>query len=260
MLGRVRVGRTQSEHPVPDALCLYVTSPIDTGAQSRRVLRIAEAIGRKPMGSVPQLEQLQSVEAVSRPLDSHADPDVQLMLAVQQGDDAAFHRLFEKHVPGVIGFAMQFVGNRARAEELAQDVFLQIYRTRSRYAPRARFKTWLYRMVTNACLSELRRPEHRVHMQPLNRPANTATDDPPPVELPTRGGEELALGQETVERLREAVAALPAQQRAALLLARVNGLSYDEVAASLSCSISAVKSLIHRATVTLREKMRKETE
>jgi RNA polymerase sigma-70 factor (ECF subfamily) len=194
-------------------------------------------------------------------LDSDADPDVQLMLAVQQGDEAAFHRLFEKHVAGVIGFAMQLVGNRARAEELAQDVFLQVFRTRSRYAPRARFKTWLYRMVTNACLSELRRPEHRVRLQPLDPPAGEQMDDPrASVEIPGRSGEEMALDREAVDRLRAAVAELPAQQRAALLLARVNGLSYEEVAASLSCSVSAVRSLIHRATVTLREQMRSDSE
>ncbi len=198
-----------------------------------------------------------ALEEMSRRLDSDADSDVQLMLAVQQGDQAAYHRLFEEHVAGVIGFAMQFVGNRARAEELAQDVFLQIYRTRSRYAPRARFKTWLYRMVTNACLSELRRPEHRVRLEPLDPPPGEHMDDPSAsVEAPSRSSEEMVLDHETLDRLRAAVAELPAQQRAALLLARVNGLSYDEVAASLSCSVSAVKSLIHRATVTLREQMR----
>ena len=202
-----------------------------------------------------------ALKDVSRPLDTQADPDVQLMLEVQRGDRTAFHRLFEKHVAGVIGFAMQFVGNRARAEELAQDVFLQIYRTRSRYTPRARFKTWLYRMVTNACLSDLRRPEHRARVQPLDHSAAARAEDlPRPLELPTRSSEDLALDREAVERLRTAVAALPAQQRAALLLARVNGLSYDEVAASLTCSVSAVKSLIHRATVTLRDHMEQDSE
>ncbi len=207
------------------------------------------------------LPRFRALVHVSRPLDTQADPDVQLMLAVQRGDQAAFHRLFEKHVAGVIGFAMQFVGNRARAEEVAQDVFLQVYRTRARYVPRARFKTWLYRMVTNACLSELRRPEHRARVQPLDpSPAGQGDDPPPAFELPTRSSEDLTLDREAVDRLRTAVTALPTQQRAALLLARVNGLSYDEVAASLSCSVSAVKSLIHRATVTLRAHMRQDGE
>jgi RNA polymerase sigma-70 factor (ECF subfamily) len=116
-------------------------------------------------------------------------------------------------------------------------------------------------MVTNACLSELRRPEHRVRLQPFDPPSGEHMDaSSASVEVPSRSSEEAVLDRETVDRLRAAVGQLPAQQRAALLLARVNGLSYDEVAASLSCSVSAVKSLIHRATVTLREQMRSDSE
>lgn len=177
------------------------------------------------------------------------------MLAVQRGDVPAFQQLFEKYIAQVVGFATQFVGARARAEELAQDVFLQIYRTRARYVPRARFKTWLYRMVTNACLSELRRAEVRARRPSLD-PADG--DDPPSVEMPTRSSEDVALDHETLGKLRVRLAQLPPQQRAALLLARVEGFSYDQVAVALGCSVSAVKSLIHRATVTLRDEMREE--
>jgi RNA polymerase sigma-70 factor (ECF subfamily) len=198
-------------------------------------------------------------KSLSAPSDIEADPDVQLMLAVQRDDQGAFEQLFEKHVSGVIGFAMQFVASRARSEELAQDVFLQLYRTRARYVPRARFRTWLYRMVTNACLSELRRPEHRARIQSLDHSLREDLDDPPPIaESSTPSSEEAALDHEAVRQLQAAVAQLPPQQRAALLLARANGLSYEEVALSLSCSVSAVKSLIHRATVTLRERLQDE--
>jgi len=177
------------------------------------------------------------------------------MLAVQQGDRTAFQQLFERHIGAVIGFAMQFVGTRARAEELAQDVFLQIYRTRDRYVPRARFRTWLYRMVTNACLSEVRRPDVRA------RVAIGPTSEDPPPELSgavSRSSEDVVLDHERVQQLRAALAQLPPQQRAALLLARLNGMSYEEVSASLSCSVSAVKSLIHRATITLRDQLHEE--
>ena len=180
------------------------------------------------------------------------------MLAVQRGDTSAFQQLFEKYIAQVVGYAAQFVGARARAEELAQDVFLQIYRTRARYVPRARFKTWLYRMVTNACLSELRRADYRGRLQSLDNPAPSQEHDPLPIEAPTRTSEDALLGQERVEKMRSALAQLPPQPRAALLLARVEGLSYEQVASSLGCSVSAVKSLIHRATVTLRERMREE--
>ncbi len=180
------------------------------------------------------------------------------MLAVQRGDQSAFEQLFEKHVRAVVGFAAQFVGGRARAEELVQDVFLQIYRTRARYVPRARFTTWLYRMVTNACLSEVRRADHRSRMQSLEHTADERTDASVAAEGATRSSEDAVLSQEVLNKMRAALTDLPAQQRAALLLARVEGLSYEEVAATLSCSVSAVKSLIHRATVTLRDKMRED--
>ena len=190
------------------------------------------------------------------PLNAEADPDVQLMLAVQRGDRSAFEQLFEKHVRGVVGFAAQFVGARARAEELAQDVFLQVYRTRARYVPRARFTTWLYRMVTNACLSEVRRADHRSRSRALEDSVKHGDDDPGSMaDVAARSSEDAMLSQEALDRLRAVLDGLPPQQRAAVLLARVEGLSYEEVAEALSCSVSAVKSLIHRATVTLRDRM-----
>lgn len=177
------------------------------------------------------------------------------MLAVQRGDESAFQQLFTKHVAAVVGFATQFVGTRARAEELAQDVFLQIYRTRVRYLPRARFATWLYRMVTNACLSELRRADYHGRVQSIDNPALRGDDETAPIGVPTRSTEDALESREALDGIRHALEQLPPQQRAALLLARVEGLSYDEVATALSCSVSAVKSLIHRATITLREQL-----
>jgi RNA polymerase sigma-70 factor, ECF subfamily len=198
---------------------------------------------------------------VGVPLNAENDPDVQLMLAVQRGDESAFQQLFKKHVAAVVGFATQFVGSRARAEELAQDVFLQVYRTRARYAPRARFTTWLYRMVTNACLSELRRADYRGRTQSIDNPSLRGEEDPPgPIEVPARSTEDALLDREALNRMRVALDKLPPQQRAAVLLARVEGLSYDEVATALSCSVSAVKSLIHRATIGLREHLHEDRE
>ncbi len=180
------------------------------------------------------------------------------MLAVQRGDASAFERLFTKHIANVVGFAARFVGTRARAEELAQDVFLQVYKHRERYEPQARFSTWLYRMVTNACLSEVRRADYRGRTQSMDQPVGDADDPPELADISARNSEDDALSRETLERVRTVLDDLPPQQRAALLLARVEGFSYEEVAASLSCSVSAVKSLIHRATVTLRESLKEE--
>jgi RNA polymerase sigma-70 factor (ECF subfamily) len=195
-------------------------------------------------------------DEVTAPVNTEADSDVELMLAVQRGDASAFERLFEKHIAGVVGFATQFVGSRARAEELAQDVFLQVYKSRARYEPRARFSTWLYRMVTNACLSEVRRADYRGRMQSMDQPVGDSDDPPQFADAAERSSEDDVASQETIQRMRKALDELPPQQRAALLLARVEGFSYEEVSESLSCSVSAVKSLVHRATVTLRDRLK----
>src|SRR5512140_2032206 len=88
-----------------------------------------------------------------------ADPDVQLMLRFQNGDLEAFEMLFSRHVRGVVNFAYRFVRNRDLAEELAQEIFLRVHDAGQSYRATARFTTWLYRIATNACLNELRRPE-----------------------------------------------------------------------------------------------------
>ena len=187
-----------------------------------------------------------------------SDPDVQLMLAVQRDDRTAFEALFRKYASAITGFASSFVGSRARAEELAQETFVHLYRARHSYKPQARFATWLYRIATNLCLSDLRRPEHRTVQAgpaPADETANAVELLPDPAG---RTGEEELVLRESLERLRQGLERLPAQQRAAILLARAEGMSYDEVAVALGCSVSAVKSLIHRATVTLREKVGEE--
>ena len=187
------------------------------------------------------------------------DPDVQLMLAVQRDDEEAFETLFRKYIGQVVRFAFSFVGSRARAEELAQDAFVHLLSTRRRYQPRARFSTFLFRIVTNLCLSEVRRAEHRVTVRYTPRAdANDMTPDAV-ANMPDRGGrtgEEDLLVREQIDKMRESLRRLPPQQRAAILLARVEGFSYEEVARSLRCSVAAVKSLIHRATVTLRDQLR----
>jgi RNA polymerase sigma-70 factor (ECF subfamily) len=182
---------------------------------------------------------------------------VQLMLAVQRDDDvAAFESLFRKYVHQVAGFARSMVGSNARAEELAQEAFVQVYRTRGRYEPRARFATWLYRIVTNLCVSEVRRAEHRLNVATRRGGAEDPAPDPGELaDLEGRSGEDDLLAQERVDAIRRALTGLPAQQRAAVWLARVEGFSYEEVGHALGCSVSAVKSLIHRATVTLRDQM-----
>jgi len=184
-----------------------------------------------------------------------SDPDVQLMLRFRAGDDGAFRELFEKHGRAIVNFAYNFVGNRSRAEELAQDVFLQVYRAGARYEPQAKFTTWLYRIATNACLNEVRKPERRYHVRPLE---NESEDDRERAEIgfadpDALQGDVALAGRQLEARIREVLGTLPENQRAALVLSRIDGLSYREVAETLECSESAVKSLVFRATAAMRK-------
>ncbi len=189
-----------------------------------------------------------------------ADPDTALMLRVKDGDREAFRTLFEKHSAAVARFAASFVGGAARADELAQDVFLQVYRTRERYEPRAKFSTWLYTIAHNLCLNEVRRHDYRTRVDPLagrededDRPWDPP--DPEPVE-----GERYTGQRELERRLQELIAELPETQRAALILSRVEKLRYQQIGEILSCSEQAVKSLIFRATQRLKAGLKEHLE
>lgn len=176
------------------------------------------------------------------------------MLAIKADDKEAFERLFRRHIGRVFRFALRMVRSEARAEEIAQETFAQIYRKRHSYEPRARFLSWLYCIVYNLCITEVRRPEHRYRYRSRLADDEEGFD---PDELAQEGAdsEGRVLTVERIRRMRGAIARLPAQQRAALLLAREEDLSYAAVAESLGVSVAAVKSLIHRATLTLRAEL-----
>jgi RNA polymerase sigma-70 factor (ECF subfamily) len=181
-----------------------------------------------------------------------ADPDVALMERARDGDLAAFETLFRKHSPGVVKLAYQFVRNRERAEELAQTGFLQLYRARARYEPRARFVTYLYRIVTNVCLNEVRRRQYSVTIESLDSPSEDSGAGSHGLDDFTADPLQHVTTIEVANRVRSILESLPYNQRTAFLLGRVEGLSYGDVAEILGTSVSAVKSLIFRATAALR--------
>jgi RNA polymerase sigma-70 factor (ECF subfamily) len=182
-----------------------------------------------------------------------ADPDVALMLRLQNGDQAAFPELFTKFSPRVLQYARRVVGDDARAEEVTQDVFVQVFRFRHRYQPQSRFSTWLFTIATNLCLNELRRPERQLRVDLWAREGAEERALPDPrAETPEAGASTRELGR----RLDAAVAQLPPKQRAALLLSRMDGLAYRDVGKALGCSEGAVKALLFRATQTLKRALR----
>ncbi len=191
------------------------------------------------------------------PVGAAADPDVALMLRVQAGDQDAFPELFRRLSPRVLQFTRRLVGSEAQAEEVTQDVFVQVFRFRHRYRPQSRLSTWVFTIATNLCLNELRRPERRLRVDLWDRRNEDDRAEGP--SLPDRDAptpEQGASTRELSRQLEAAVAELPPKQRAALLLSRVDGLAYRDVAQALGCTEGAVKALLFRATQTLKQRLR----
>lgn len=175
--------------------------------------------------------------------------DTALLLAAGEGDRQAFGALVERHHRAIIQFAHRFLStaDRATAEDIAQQVFLAAWKAAPSFEPRAAVKTWLLRITTNICLNHQRARRRRPTTPLVGEPAADASAGravPP---------DEAAVDQERAERLQAAVDALPANQRAAILLRHVHDLSYAEIAAVLETSISAVESLLFRARSRLRD-------
>ena len=186
-----------------------------------------------------------------------ADPDVALMLRLQAGDQVAFQDLFQKFSPRVLQYARRLVGSEARAEEVTQDVFVQVFRFRHRYRPESRFSTWVFTIATNLCLNELRRPERHLRVDLWKPRDDEDRREGPQLADPTAITPEAgASGRELARQLEAAVGELPPKQRAALLLSRVDGLAYRDVAEALGCTEGAVKALLFRATQSLKKTLR----
>jgi RNA polymerase sigma-70 factor (ECF subfamily) len=183
-----------------------------------------------------------------------ADLDTQLMIRAQADDDSSFGELLERNRNVVVNYLSRMVTNRAIAEELAQDVFVRIYRSRQTYEPTAKFSTWLYRITTNVALNHFRdekRSQNDVSLdvEDAAHARRTALDQAPLIED--------RLVREVVrEQIRRAVRALPAKQRAAIIMHKYEEMDYVQIAKVLGCTPSAVKALMFRAYETLRMRLR----
>jgi RNA polymerase sigma-70 factor, ECF subfamily len=186
-----------------------------------------------------------NVEAMTR-------SDVQLMLDVKAGDEASFEILLHKYRSPLVNFLFRMVRDRATAEDLAQEVFLRVYKARAQYSPSAKFTTWLFRIATNLALNSVRDNRHRQMDVSIDAPLEE--DEAPPLQLPSR---EMRIDEHMVERdraefIRQKISALPEKQRVAVLLHKYEEMDYADIAKVLECSESALKSLLFRAYETLR--------
>ena len=181
------------------------------------------------------------------------DYDAELMLRVKEGDGASFGVLLNKHRSSVVHFLFRMIQNHAVAEELAQEVFLRVYRSRSTYEPTAKFTTWLFRIATHLALNSLRdgkneRLQEHLDDDTSDLPVRQVSDRRPSVE-------QAMVYEVKLEEIRQAVAALPEKQRAAVLMHKYEEMEYAQIAGVLSCSESAVKSLLFRAYENLRARL-----
>lgn len=184
------------------------------------------------------------------------DPDVRLMLAVRDGDAVAFEQLVDRYQHRLILVLSHLVGNRDQAEDLAQEVFLRVYRSRKSYEPRSKFSTWLFTIANHAASNALRGRARRPEVN-LTGSASGPLGAQPLEQLAAAASGLMPARQLDKVEMREIVAAalgsLNERQRLAILLHKFEDLSYADIAATMGLSTPALKSLLNRARVQLRD-------
>ena len=183
--------------------------------------------------------------------------DSAIMLELRDGNMCGFDFLIQKYRRPIVNFMYRMVHNQAIAEELAQEVFLRVYRSRQTYRAEARFSTWLYRIATNLGVNYARDTRHeRVASTIYLDQADSDTGLTPDVADSTISAEDGMLGRERMSAIRQHVMALPERQRMAVLMHKYEGMDYKQIGDVLKLSESATKSLLFRAYQTLREKLK----
>src|SRR5208282_447055 len=185
-----------------------------------------------------------------------ARTDVQLMLDVKAGDEASFELLLQRYRTPLVNFLFRMVRNREQAEDLAQEVFIRVYRAREDYVPSAKFTTWLFRIATNLALNSVRDTRYQKLELSIDAPisADSEDGDERTLDVPekTPNIEQHLIDEARKKMIRHAIDKLPEKQRAAVLLHKYEELDYAEIAKILTCSESALKSLLFRAYESLR--------
>jgi RNA polymerase sigma-70 factor, ECF subfamily len=199
----------------------------------------------QPSGPVGVKEDMEAVAALER--------DAQLMLRVREGDEASFALLLNQHRRPVVHFLYRMVQNQAVSEELAQEVFLRVYRSRASYEPTAKFTTWLFRIATHVGLNWIRDRKHERGHESLEEEVMDGMGRQIADRRPTV--EHAMVTDARLDEVRKAIDALPAKQRAAVVMHKYHELGYDQISKALGISESALKSVLFRAYETLRGRL-----
>lgn len=237
--------KTSNSSPGPEATQLSSPDGVDINVSTA-------AFGRGMlMAASPQASS-----GIS-PAIAAVDPDAEVMLRAKAGDQSAFEYLVQKYRRPMVSFMFRMARNAAAAEDLAQEVFLRVYRSRENYEASAKFTTWLYRIATNLAVNHARdtrheRPEVQVSLDEPDEESGTK------LELPdgTLSAEQQILRRERMRAIRMKVEALPEQQKLAVIMHKYQQMDYKQIAEVLKKSESATKSLLFRAYETLREQLK----
>jgi len=177
-----------------------------------------------------------------------SEPEIAWMARIREGDMEAFRLLVETHQARVIGTISKMLGSDAESEDLAQQVFIRVWKSASRYQPTAKFTTWLFRITRNLVFNELRRKRHIVeHSEEIPEPAERVEKEP----------DRVLLEGELQKAIQEAINELPESQRMAIILRRYEDMSYEDIAKVMETTVPAVKSILFRARAELRDRLAK---
>jgi RNA polymerase sigma-70 factor (ECF subfamily) len=193
----------------------------------------------------------------AEPADEANAQDLRWMAEIKNGDTGALQALIECHQHRIIGTVAKMLGDESDAEDIAQQVFIRVWKNAGRYEPTAKFTTWLYKITRNLVFNELRRRK-RHPAQSLDRPFDA--DDERPLQAPdphAKTPDRTLLDDEMQAAIQSAIDELPETQRLAVILRRYDDISYEEIGEILDLTVPAVKSVLFRARTELREKLRK---
>ena len=240
----------RTSQPFPDSESAQLS---DSGRVHSSVSSIAMNRGLLSMAAVPPHGEAK----VAADQSSEGLSDAQVMLRVKAGDESAFDYLVQKYRRPMLSFMYRMAHNTAVAEDLAQEVFLRVYRSRENYEASAKFTTWLYRIASNLAVNHARDTRHQ-------RPENTVSLDEPDQEtgltmdVPDNSltAEEAIVRRERLAAIRQRVQALPERQRIAVIMHKYQQMDYHQIAEVLKLSESAIKSLLFRAYETLRVQLK----
>jgi len=245
---------TSTRLPAPEEAQLSPPNGVSTSVSSVAIDRGLLDRGLLNFAGAPSAPDAMANSIVSS---DNAVSDVDVMLRVKTGDESAFVYLVQKYRRPMVGFMYRLCHNPSTAEELAQEVFLRVYRSRTSYEPSAKFTTWLYRIATNLAVNHARdtrheRPENTVRLDEPDRETGTTPD----LADDSLTAEEQILKRERLAAIRSKVNALPERQRMAVIMHKYQQMDYREIADVLKLSESATKSLLFRAYETLREQLK----